>query len=120
MRTDSLISFSVRRNSFEGIWFPTAVIAAPVRWGGVLPAVLVPGQVAQTLCFPVFNTCPPARFAFKAFLVQNRALEAVWRTRALQSTGFVDSIGPWAPSTPPVYLDERISVIFLGSLRFCC
>jgi len=36
----------------------TTVIAAPVRWGGLLPAVLVPGpagtHVAQTLRFSRF------------------------------------------------------------------
>ena len=48
---------------FEGVWVPTAVIAALARWVGLLPAVLGPGvpgtHVAETLCFPGFNTGPP-------------------------------------------------------------
>ena len=75
----------------------------------------LPGtQVAQTLCFPGFNTCPPTGLAFKAFLVQNRALAAVWRTGVLQTTCFLERIGPWAPSTPKVC---SFLILFVCTLR---
>ena len=78
------IDFLVRGRSNDGLTPPTSdiryyiylrefgvqttVIAAPVRWGGLLPAVLVPGlpstHVAQTLCFSRFIACPPRPLAF--------------------------------------------------------
>ena len=77
----------------------TTVIAAPVRWGGLLPAVLVPGpvgtHVAQTVRFSRFIAVPPSPLEFKAFWAQNRALAAVWRTCVLLTTVFIDWIGPW-------------------------
>ena len=49
----------------------TTVIAAPLRWVGLLPAVLGPGdpgtQVAQTLRFSRFIVCPPSRSTLKCF-----------------------------------------------------
>ena len=79
-----------------------SVIAAPLRevpWP--LPAVWLRGlggiHFAQTLCFSRFNTCPPARFAFKAFLAQNRALLRVWRTCVLLTSVFIEWIGLRVP-----------------------
>ena len=79
-----------------------SVIAAPLRevpWP--LPAVWLRGLVgthfAQTLCFSRFNTCPPTRLAFKAFLAQNRVLLRVWLPCVLQASGFVEWIGLRAP-----------------------
>ena len=60
-------------------------------------------QVAQTVRFPRFYERLPSRLAFGAFLVKDHALLRVWHTRAFQTIGFVDSIGPWAPSTTKVY-----------------
>ena len=77
----------------------TTVIAAPLRWVGLLPAVLGPGDpgthVAQALRFSRFIAVPPTPLEFKAFWAQNRALAAVWRTCVLLTTVFIDWIGPW-------------------------
>ena len=49
----------------------TTVIAAPLRWVGLLPAVLGPGDpgthVAQTLRFSRFIAVPPPRSSLKHF-----------------------------------------------------
>jgi hypothetical protein len=86
--TDNLREFGVQ----------TTVIAAPLRWVGLLPAVLGPGpvgtHVAQTLRFSRFIAGPPAPLEFKAFWAQNRALAEVWRTCVLLTTVFIDWIGP--------------------------
>ena len=77
----------------------TTVIAAPVRWGGLLPAVLVPGpagtHVAQTLRFSRFIAAPPSQFEFKAFWAQDRALVRVSCTCVLLTTVLIDWISPW-------------------------
>ena len=69
-----------------------------VRCSLAVPAVLVSGtpgvHVAQTLRFSRFIACPPAPLESKAFLAQNRALAAVWRTCVLLTTVFIDWIGP--------------------------
>ena len=86
-------------NNLKEFGVQTTVIAAPLRWVGLLPAVLGPGpagtHVAQTLRFSRFIACPPSRLAFGAFWAQNRALAAVWRTCVLLTTVFIDWIGPW-------------------------
>ena len=76
-----------------------SVIAAPLRevpWP--VPAVLVRGRAgnacAQTLRFSGFHACPPAPLAFNAFLDRNRALRRVWRTCVLQTSVFIEWIGP--------------------------
>ena len=79
----------------------TTVIAGPLRWVGLLPAVLGPGdagtQVAQTLRFSRFMVCSPGPLEFQAFWAQNHALAEVWRTCLLPTTVFIDWIGPWRP-----------------------
>jgi hypothetical protein len=56
----------------------TTVIAAPLRWVGLLPAVSGPGppgtHVARTLRFSRFIACSSCPLAFGAFWAQNRAL----------------------------------------------
>ena len=75
-----------------------------MRLPWLLSAVLVSGDagadVAQTLRFSVFHACPPARAAFKAFLVQDRALLRVWRTCVLLTSVFIAWIGPRVPLPP--------------------
>ena len=82
--------------------FKLSVIAAPLREVPLaLPAVSRSGldgtRFAQTLCFSKFNACPRGPLAFKAFLAQNRALLRVWRTGVLQTSVFIEWIGPRAP-----------------------
>ena len=71
----------------------------PSRWWGLLPAVLVSGppsfHVAQTLCFPGFNACPPPRLEFGAFFAKTDALAAVGDACVLQTTCFLERISPW-------------------------
>ena len=79
----------------------TIIIAAPLRWVGLLPAdwgLGVAGtHVARTLRFSRFIAAPPTRHAFGAFWAQNIALAEVWRTCVLLTTVFIDWIGPWRP-----------------------
>ena len=69
-----------------------------VRCSLALPAVFRQGppgfHVAQTLRFPRFIACPPARFAFGAFLCKIDAPTAVGDACMLQTTCFLDWIGP--------------------------
>ena len=70
-------------------------IAAPLRWVGLLPAFLEPGdpgtQVPQTLRFSRFIVCPPGPLEFKAFWDHYRALAVFF----LPPTVVIDWIGPW-------------------------
>ena len=69
---------------------------------------------AQTLRFSGFYACPPAPLAFKAFLAQNRALLRVWRTCVLQTSVFIEWIGPRVPLTPKVC---SFVILFVCTLR---
>ena len=85
--------------------FKLSVIAAPLREVPLaLPAVSRLGtdgiQFAQTLCFSMFNAGPPGPLAFKAFLAHKRALLRVWRTCVLQTSVFIEWIGPRVPLAP--------------------
>ena len=101
----SIVSSLQNINYLREFGVKLSVIAAPLRevpWP--LPAVLVRGwagtHFAQTLRFSVFHACPPAPLEFKAFLAQNRALLRVWRTCVLQTSVFIEWIGPRTPLTP--------------------
>ena len=57
---------------------------------------------------------PRTRSMFSPFWVKSDALLAVWRTRALQTTGFVDSIGPWVPESSKVSVFTMVSACALS------
>ena len=97
----------VNNNDLREFGAKLSVIAAPLRevpWP--LCAVWVRGRpgidFAQTLRFSGFHACPRPPLAFKAFLAQNRALLRVWRTGVLQTSVFIEWIGPRVPLTPKV------------------
>ena len=54
-------------------------------------------HVAQTPRFSRFMACPPGPLAFGAFLCKIDALAAVGDACVLQTTCFLDWIGPWRP-----------------------
>ena len=104
---------------FEGVWFQTIVIAAPLREASLAAKRgFVVGtfgfDFAQTLRFSGFHACPPSALAFKAFLGQNRALLRVWRTCVLQTSVFIEWIGPRVPLTPKVC---SFVILFVCTLR---
>ena len=81
--------------------FKLSVISAPLRvdsW--LLSAVFRSGipatDVAQTLRFSRFIALPPTPLGFKALFAQIRALLRVWHTGVLQTSVFLEWIGPWA------------------------
>ena len=89
-----------------------------VRLPWLLSAFLLPGapglHFAQTLRFSGFHACPRSRVEFKAFLAHIRALVRVWRTRVLQTSVFIEWIGPRVPLTPKVC---SFVILFVCTLR---
>ena len=89
-----------------------------VRLPWPLSAVLCSGKAgfdfAQTLRFSGFHACPPSPAEFKAFLARIRALLRVWRTCVLQTSVFIEWIGPRVPLTPKVC---SFVILFVCTLR---
>ena len=87
---------------FEGVWFVNYPSSLPLR--AVFPGASCGFPLGTSRCSRRSNVAflevyivTPRPFRLKKFFAQNRFLARERRTCALQTTFFLDCIGPWRP-----------------------